>query len=483
MTTNDGTPRTPPSSAQHASSPNSAAAAPQSPRPSNSSSSTPHTAAAAPTSTPTPAPSPSAPGWAWLALLLAVVALVLLWQLWTRLGGMQEQLARQAAQSQAQAQEASQQARQAQEHLYSASTRLSLLEARVAEVSLQRSQLEALVQEMSRAREDTLVEDLEAALRLALQQALLTGSVEPLLASLKSAHKRLERATQPRHRSLQQAIEQDMQRLRQTPSTDTASLLLRLDELLRGIDELPLQNQRPLAAQDKLPTRHISTQALAQAQAQLQSSEGSTNTTPDDSPSAWALWQHRLQQLWQGIGQQTKQLLQVSRIAHPEAALLSPEQGFFLRENLKLQLLNARLAVLARQYPAAQTDLAEAVRLLDTYFAPNAQRTHRAQASLVQLQNHLRDSQQPNLDHTFSALAAALASPIASPSPQGELGDPGEYGESGMFSEPSAPTPASPADEPASPPEPANSSSSSSGSDSSAHTPTAPATPHGSTLP
>ena len=37
------------------------------------------------------------------------------------------------------------------------------------------------------------------------------------------------------------------------------------------------------------------------------------------------------------------------RIDQPEAMLLAPDQAFFLRENLKLRLLNARLALLARR--------------------------------------------------------------------------------------------------------------------------------------
>ena len=46
---------------------------------------------------------------------------------------------------------------------------------------------------------------------------------------------------------------------------------------------------------------------------------------------------------------QARNLVRVSRIDEPEAVLLAPEQGFFVRENVKLKLINARLEVLSRQ--------------------------------------------------------------------------------------------------------------------------------------
>jgi 2-dehydro-3-deoxyglucarate aldolase/4-hydroxy-2-oxoheptanedioate aldolase len=45
--------------------------------------------------------------------------------------------------------------------------------------------------------------------------------------------------------------------------------------------------------------------------------------------------------------------------------LIAPEQAFFLRENLKLRLLNARLALLSRQFDTAQADLSDALAALD----------------------------------------------------------------------------------------------------------------------
>jgi uroporphyrin-3 C-methyltransferase len=111
---------------------------------------------------------------------------------------MKEQLARQSADAIAQSMEARTLARQASDTVRDASARVALVETRVAEVALQRSQLEELIQSLSRSRDENLVVDIESALRLALQQAQVTGSVEPLLAALKAGDVRIARAAQPR---------------------------------------------------------------------------------------------------------------------------------------------------------------------------------------------------------------------------------------------------------------------------------------------
>jgi hypothetical protein len=93
-----------------------------------------------------------------------------------------EQLARQSADTGTQAIEARTMARQAQDLSRETAARLAVTETRLSEVSLQRSQLEELMQSLSRSRDENLVVDIESAMRLAQQQAQLTGSLEPLLA-------------------------------------------------------------------------------------------------------------------------------------------------------------------------------------------------------------------------------------------------------------------------------------------------------------
>ncbi|MBY0455583.1 MAG: uroporphyrinogen-III C-methyltransferase [Burkholderiaceae bacterium] len=324
---------------------------------------------------------------------VAVLGLVSSSLLWQKLHAIQEQLARQSADTGAQALEARTIARQAQEQTRETSARLIVSEARLSEVALQRSQLEELMQSLSRSRDENLVVDIESALRQTQQQAQLTGSLEPLVATLKSAQQRIGRAAQPRLTPVQRAIEHDLQRIASANTTDTTALLARLDDLVRQVDDLPLQN------------------AVAQAPATRRMNARTNPPAPSDASPDPALpwWQAALQHGWEVVRDEARGLVRVSRIDQPEAILLAPDQAFFLRENLKLKLLNARLGVLARQLDSARADLMAASAALTKYFDPASRRTQNAATILAQAQMHMKTTELPRLDETLSALATAAA--------------------------------------------------------------------------
>jgi len=343
----------------------------------------------------TAAPPAAAPAAGAGRLLLAVTAtaaaagLVSSVLLWQKLGHIQEQLARQSQDAGTQAIEARTLARQAQEQVTEATARLAVQEARVNEVALQRGQLEELMQSLSRSRDENLVVDIESGLRLAQQQAQLTGSLEPLVAALKSAQQRIERAAQPRLAPVQRAIAHDLERVGGASVTDTAGLLARLDDLVRQTDELPLLN----AVAQASAVRRLSGQAPA----------GSTSAVQD---SVWLAW---LQRSLDVVLDEVRGLVRVSRIERPEAVLLAPEQAFFLRENLKLKLLNARMGILARQFDSARADLQAATNALNRYFDPAARRTQAAATALQQVQASMKVAELPRPDETLAALATAAA--------------------------------------------------------------------------
>lgn len=346
------------------------------------------------------APRSAAAGWTWLSLLIGAASLgssVLLWQ---KVDGMKELLARQALDATTQATEARALARESQDLVRDASAKLSVMEVRVNEVSLQRGQLDTLVQNLARSRDDTLVIDIESAIRMAQQQVQLTGSTEPLVATLQSSIKRLERTAQPRLAPVQQAMERDLVRLSQSAVTDTASLLARLDDVVRLVDDMHVQNSAPVPNVQRQPQRTAPSAADSKANA-----EAPVAT----SPTQWQWWSDWGHKIWQASREEARDLVRVSRIENADAMLMAPEQAFFVRENLKLKLLNARLAVLARQYDAARADIGAAQATLSKYFDNSSRRTHQVQAVLAQLQAHMQASQQPGLDDTLAALSTAAA--------------------------------------------------------------------------
>ena len=341
--------------------------------------------------------------WALLVAVLAAAGLLASGLLWQKLGNIQEELARRSIDSGAQAIEARTLARQAQEGARELSARLAIQETRISEVSLQRTQLEELMQSLSRSRDENLVVDVESSLRLAQQQAQLTGSAEPLLAALRSADQRLSRAAQPRLNPLQRAIAKDMDRIKAATLTDVPVLLLKLDELVRMADDLPVANAMVAAGQRAAPAP--AAPASAPRSAASASSAGQSSVLVFDK-LALAAWSQRT---LANLREEARKLLRVSRIDQPEAALLSPEQSFFLRENLKLRLLNARLGLLSRQTDSVRADLGSASAWLGKYFDASSRKTQAAAQLLAQVQGQLKTSELPRLDETMAALATAAA--------------------------------------------------------------------------
>jgi len=284
----------------------------------------------------------------WLPVLLAVVAVLFSGLLWEKLSRIQGQLARQSADAGQQSLEAKAWAKQAQDSVKDSAARMALVESRLGEASLQRAQLEELIQTLSRSRDENLILDIESSLRLAQQQAQLTSSLEPLLGVLKTAQSRLQRASNPRLIGIQRAIDRDL-------------------ELVKSV--------------------------------QITKSADANPATPQNS--AW--WQTVLDRFML----EARGLLRVSRIDSPEAALLAPEQGFFLRENLKLKLLNARLGLLARQNDAARADMQAVAIVLKKYFDSGARKTQHALQLLEKAQALSKGNAIPRLDATMAALATA----------------------------------------------------------------------------
>jgi uroporphyrin-3 C-methyltransferase len=106
---------------------------------------------------------------------------------------------------------------------------------------------------------------------------------------------------------------------------------------------------------------------------------------------------------------EVRSLVRVTRIDHPDAVLMAPDQAFFLRENLKLRLLNARLALLSRQFETARSDVQLALNSLDRYFDRGSRRTALAAELVRQVGAQARQGGVPRPDDTLAALAAAEA--------------------------------------------------------------------------
>jgi uroporphyrin-III C-methyltransferase len=353
---------------------------------------------------------PAVPAASWsvaaqvIAALLATVCVVSLSLVWTthqRVKALEQELVRRQQSSQDQATEARLMARQAQDAATEVVAKQSLLEARVAESALQRSQVEELIQSLSRSRDENVLSDVEAALRVAQQQSAITGSPDPLVTALKQADERLARYNQPRLDRVRRAVAKDLDRARAVGAADVPALSIRLDEAVRLIDELPLLST-PDRRSNREPVKPV---AMAASHPAAAAQAG--------GPDAWSQGVALVQRWWdlasRNVWQETRSLLRITRIEHPEAMLIAPDQAYFLRENLKLRLLNARLALLSRQFEQAQTDLQQAQAALERYFDRSSRRVVTTVELVKQVAAQSRHVLVPRPDETLAALAAAAA--------------------------------------------------------------------------
>jgi uroporphyrin-III C-methyltransferase len=341
------------------------------------------------------------------AILAAITAAALVLALNTqqRLKSLEAELVKRQEDIGGQATEARTLSRQAEGTTRDVAAKMSLLEARVAETAMQRSQLEELIQSLARSRDENVLADLDAAVRVAQQQAAITGSAEPLVLTLKQADERLARFNQPRLERVRRAVAMDLDKTRSAGVTDITVLTIRLDEVIRQIDELPL-----VAAPERRAARGpavASGDAAIAANGAVATSAAGAASAP---PVAWTTqfsdrWLDMAGTVWREV----KGLVRVTRIDQPEAMLVAPEQAFFLRENVKLRLLNARLALLSRQFDTAQSDLRDAQSAMDRYFDRSAKRVTVVSDLLRQVTAQARLVNVPRPDATLAAIAAAAA--------------------------------------------------------------------------
>jgi len=291
-----------------------------------------------------------------LAIALLVVVVIFAWQWYDvreQMSGLREELARRLRDSDADSRDARIVSRQTQEALREAQTKLTQLEAKLAESQNQQVALEALYQELSRSRDEWVLAEVEQILTIAAQQLQLAGNVQAALVALQTADARLARSDRLQFTPLRKVLARDIERLKGTPSLDIAGLALRLDQVIGQVDGMPLASEQRTAGAPRA--------AAARPEGNL-----------------WA-------RLGSEIWDEMKQLVRIRNLEQPEAPLLPPTQAFFLRENLKLRLLNARLALLARDQRTFREDLGVASSWIRNYFDARSRPATAALASLKQL--------------------------------------------------------------------------------------------------
>jgi len=324
-------------------------------------------------------------------VLLAVLALLLALQWWSGRSELR-QLRREMAQRQQTgdtvATESRTIARTVQDDVKELQAKVSVLEGKQVEGQSQQLALEQLYQELSRNSDDWALAEIEQVLSTASQQLQLAGNVQGALIAMQNADARLSRSDKPQFITIRRALARDMEKLKALPSVDVTGIALRLDSLISQVDRLPLlADEKPA-----LPATPAKNGAAAAG----------------DAPAPGPAWLTGLNDKWQSFSSEMwteiRQLLRVRTVDTPDALMLSPSQAYYVRENLKLRLLSARLALLSRNENAFRSDLMAAQDTINRYFDTRARQTQSAQTLLKQVQASDLTIEMPTLNESLGAV-------------------------------------------------------------------------------
>lgn len=243
---------------------------------------------------------------------------------------------------------------------------------RLNQAAGQYNTLNNMYQELTKTRFDWLMAETEYTLNLAAQQLQLSGNVPGAISALESIDLRLSKFDRPELIALKRAISEDIANLKKQPYLDVTGLTLKLDRLQTALPSLPMVLDSLLKSRNSQPKVML--------------------------PENTGWWDS----IWHEMSSGLKDLVQVQKINSTDALLLSPEQSFFVKENIKLRLLDARLALMQHQGEIYQHDLSAIESAFKQYFDQSAPTT---QAWLKELS----ELKAASFDTSTAGLSASIA--------------------------------------------------------------------------
>ncbi|MEC5164139.1 MULTISPECIES: uroporphyrinogen-III C-methyltransferase [unclassified Janthinobacterium] len=344
-------------------------------------------------------------------LTIAVITLAVLlaaqsWSTHKQVRNLREDVARRLQKGDASNADTGTLARAVQDATKELQAKVGLLENRQSEAQSQQLALEQLYNDLSKNRDEWALAEIEQVLSTASQQLQLAGNVAGALIALQNADRSLSRSDKPQFITIRRAIAKDTEKLKSLPSVDSVGVALRLDAAIAMLDALPMLADETPALPAPKPAK-----AKAKPPAAKPVAAGAAAPAPAPANPLWlkaqGVWTSWSSEMWTDV----RQLIRLRSVETPEALLLSPTQAYFLRENVKLRLLNARLALLSRNETAFRSDLIAAQDALVKYFDTRAQPTQTAQALLRQVQASNLAIDMPTLSESLNAVRNYKAKP------------------------------------------------------------------------
>ncbi|MEC5384276.1 uroporphyrinogen-III C-methyltransferase [Uliginosibacterium sp. H3] len=359
-----------------------------------------------------------APRWRGPLAIAGVIAVAFLgWQLLdtrNELRALQTDAARRLGEGSAISNETRAVARGAQDTAQSLQGRVASLESRIVDAESQQSSLEKLYQELSRTRDERGLQEAEQAISIASQQLQLAGNVPAALTALQAADARLASMDQARLLPLRRLVTRDIDRLKALPLADVSGMALQLETVLGRVDSLPLAFARSPAAAESAPVASASApvankpaaaKSATRTTGQRKGATPSTTSAPAAAPVADEPgWTDTLGAVVSDFMNGFRALVRIERVDAPDGALLAPEQAAYLRENIRMRLLSARLALLQRDGRIFAEDTQQARLWIERYFDMRDRSVASLTEELRQMESARLVVELPQLTETEAAL-------------------------------------------------------------------------------
>jgi uroporphyrin-III C-methyltransferase len=312
----------------------------------------------------------------WLVAVMAFLALFASIFLWQRMWLVQEQVARQNLTAQQDASEAKIYAKNAQDIAQSAQINVAMYGAQIDQLNAQRAQMKELSQSLSKTRNENLSENLAAILQMSYQQAEMTGDTTVILGALDSAKSRLSERQDLRFQDVLRLISANINSLKTANILDMHAALIQFSMVVSMVDSLPLANDMNSMVKKTKKSHSVK----------------------KDAERRWWL------AAYDEFIDQIRTLIRVRQLDNKDAALISPEQALYWRENMKLELLNARISLLTRHETSARIGVENVVASINRYCDNSSSKTKAMINLLEQLQYRMHASQLPSIEKTIVAL-------------------------------------------------------------------------------
>lgn len=205
-------------------------------------------------------------------------------------------------------------------------------------------------------KQDWLVAEAEYLLRLANQRLQLERDWGSALAMLQAADSVLAETGNPRLASVRAHIADEMLALRQAPALDRQGAVLRLQSIQKAIPNLPW-----------LPEK------LASSAPEIISDVAANDTQP------WYT------QFWHTVKSSLTSLVRIRERSDISQAPLSPDQQYFLQQNMYLMLEQAQIAMLREEQALYTHSLQRVDEWIKTYLLVEDANTQAVEQSIHEL--------------------------------------------------------------------------------------------------